>query len=245
MPELARADYDKLVDDIVAALAPVAAAAPSPALASALESTLLRPDATAADIERLCAEAAAMKVAAVCVNPLWIGRAAASLRGTPVLAVAAVGFPHGADGAALKLAAAAECLKLGADELDVVMNLGALRAGEPAIAQAELAAIVALAHAAGARVKAIVELPLLGELGLRAAAAALAAGADFLKTATGFSAPRPATPADVASLRTLAAGRARIKAAGGIRTQVEAQALLAAGADRIGTSSAAQVLAGN
>src|SRR6185312_5248032 len=112
MPELARADYDKLVDDIVAALGPVTA--PAPALASAIESTLLRPDATAADIERLCTEAAAMEVAAVCVNPLWIGRAAACLRGTPVLAVAAVGFPLGADGAALKLAAAAECLKLGA-----------------------------------------------------------------------------------------------------------------------------------
>lgn len=243
MPELARADYDKLVDDIVAALGPVTASVPAPALASAIESTLLRPDATAADIERLCAEAAALEVAAVCVNPLWIGRAAACLRGTPVLAVAAVGFPLGADGAALKLAAAAECLKLGADELDVVMNLGAIRAGEAAAAQAELAAIVACARDAGARVKAIVELPLLGpELGLRAAAAALAAGADFLKTATGFSSPRPATPEDLVALRTLAAGRARIKAAGGIRTPAQAQALLAAGADRIGTSSPAQVL---
>ncbi|HET9785341.1 MAG TPA: deoxyribose-phosphate aldolase [Terriglobales bacterium] len=243
MPELARADYDRLVDDIVAALAP-AAAAPAPiALAAHLEATLLRPDATAAEIERLCSDAVSWGVAGVCVNPQWIGLAAASLRGTPVLAIAAVGFPLGAEGAALKLAAAAECLKLGADELDVVMNLGALRAGQPIAAQAELAAIVALAHAAGARVKAIVELPLLGpELGQSAALAALAAGADFLKTATGFSSPRPATPEDVATLRALAAGRARIKAAGGIRTNAQALALLAAGADRLGASSVADLL---
>ena len=242
MPEIARADYDKLVDDIVAALAP---AAPAPTgLAAHLDATLLRPDATAAGIERLCADAVQWGVAGVCVNPQWIGLAAASLRGTPVLAIAAVGFPLGADGAALKRVAAAECLKLGADELDVVMNLGAIRAADDAVAQAELAAIVALAHQAGARVKAIVELPVLGpDLGRRAALAALAAGADFLKTATGFSSPRPVTPEDVALLRALAAGRARIKASGGIRTAAQAQALRAAGADRIGTSATAELLA--
>jgi deoxyribose-phosphate aldolase len=155
-----------------------------------------------------------------------------------VLVAAAVGFPLGASGAAVKQFEAAECLKLGADELDVVIDLGALKSGTGAAVEAELASLVQLAHGAGAKLKAILELPrLTAEEKARAAGCALAAGADFLKTSTGLSGAE-ATPADVALLHQLAAGRAAVKASGGIRTRAQAEALVAAGATRLGTSHA-------
>lgn len=239
MIELPADDYRALVSDIARAVAASAPApAPSGSLAGMIDATLLRPDATAADIDQLCDDAARHGFAAVCVNPVWVARAAARLRPTPVRVAAVVGFPLGANGAAVKQFEAAECLKLGADELDVVMDLGALKSGADATVEAELSTIVNLAHAAGARVKAILELGLLtGEEKARAARLALAAGADFLKTSTGFSTPE-STPADVALLHQLAAGRAGIKASGGIRTRAQAEALVAAGATRLGTSHA-------
>ena len=247
MIELPADEYRDLVAQIAREIsvrrAPAAAASVG-SLAAMIESTLLRPDTTAAGIDQLCEDAARYGFAAVCVNPVWIARAAARLHPTPVRVVAVVGFPLGANGAAVKQFEAAECLKLGADELDVVLDIGGLKAGADAAVEAELAAIVQRAHAAGAAVKAILELPLLNEEEkARAARFALAAGADFLKTSTGFLSSRAVTVEDVALLRTLAQGRAGIKAAGGIRTLVQAQALAAAGATRLGTSSAAAILA--
>ncbi|MGH9477490.1 MAG: deoxyribose-phosphate aldolase [Terriglobales bacterium] len=243
MIELARHDYDALVEQILQA----ARSRPEPAvavggLAGAIESTLLAPGATAVEVERLCEEAAALGVAAVCVAPVWTALAVARLRPTPVLVSTVVGFPLGASLGTVKAFEAAECLKLGADELDVVINLGALKSGHHAQVEDELYAITALAHAAAARIKVILEMDLLspGELE-QAVAAALAAGVDFLKNGTGFG-PGGATVEGIARLRVLAAGRARLKAAGGIRTAAQARALLAAGADRIGTSAAAAVL---
>lgn len=236
MIELPAADYHALVVDIAKALAP-AHAASAPALAPCIEYTLLRADATGADVDGLCEEAVRHGFAAVCVNPAWVARVAARLRPTSVLVTTVVGFPLGASSAAVKQFEAAECLKLGADELDVVINLGALKSGADASVEAELRSLVAGAHAAGAKLKAILELSLLSEEEKRRAAQlALAAGADFLKTSTGFSTPA-VTTADVALLHTLAAGRAGIKAAGGIRTCAQAEALIAAGATRLGTST--------
>ncbi|MGH9486968.1 MAG: deoxyribose-phosphate aldolase [Terriglobales bacterium] len=240
MAELSPRDYDALVEAILAAAEP--RARPVSRVASALESTLLAPDATASQIEQVCEEAVTLGLAAVCVAPAWIALAAERLRSTPVLAVTVVGFPLGSTLGSAKIYEAAECLKLGADELDVVINLAALKSGHDGRVQGELQTITAQAHAAGARVKAILEMGLLsaGELE-RAADASLAAGADFLKNATGFG-PNGASPEAIARLRDLAGGRARIKAAGGIRTAAQAEALLHAGADRLGSSHAASVL---
>lgn len=238
MVTLAVEDYRALVDAIAAELAPAPAAALAAdrALASAIEATLLAPSATTADIERLCEQAAAWSVAGVCVAPSRVALTAERLRPTPVLVVAAVAFPLGAATASAKRFEAAECLKLGADELDVVINVGALKSGDGDAVRIELAGIVELAHAAGARVKAILELPLLAPPEQeRAAQLALEAGVDFLKTSTGTAGA--ATVEQVEMLRRLADGRARVKAAGGIRTAAQARALMAAGADRLGTST--------
>ncbi|MGH9413930.1 MAG: deoxyribose-phosphate aldolase [Terriglobales bacterium] len=240
MGELSVSDYNALVEEIVAAVRPRPKAVGS--LAAAIESTLLAPDATAAQIEALCDHAAAAGMAAVCVAPVWVALAAERLRATSVLVVTVIGFPLGASLGSVKLYDAAECLKLGADELDVVINLGALKSGNDARVQGELAAVTALARAAGGRVKAILEMGLLspGELE-RACAAALAAGVDFVKNGTGTG-RGDATPEGIARLRTLVGTRTRIKAAGGIRTAAQARALLAAGADRLGTSAARALL---
>jgi len=249
MPTLPETEYRALVRDIAAALevqatAMAAPATTRPGLAAALEPTLLSPTATGDEVDRLCAFAAHHRVAAVCVAPTWLARAAAGLRATPVAVSTVVGFPLGANLGTTKLHEASECVRLGADELDVVVNLGAVRAGDGAVVAGELRSICAVAHAAGARVKAILELPVLDEAEVRRAAAwALEAGVDFLKTATGYGPDaRPATPGDVALLRGLAPAGVGIKAAGGIRSAAAAMALLAAGADRIGTSAAAAIL---
>ncbi|MGH9393761.1 MAG: deoxyribose-phosphate aldolase [Terriglobales bacterium] len=243
MLELAPNDYRELVEAVARQLAPAPSGAGADrALAAALEATLLAADATAAGIDQLCLDAARSGLAAVCVQPSWVARAVAQLRATPVAVATVIGFPLGANLGSSKRDEAAACLALGADELDLVINLGALKSGNEAAVRGEVVAVAALAQAAGSRLKVIVEMGLMdrGEVA-RVAAIALEAGADFLKTGTGFG-PRPASAADVALLRELAAGRARIKAAGGIRTRGQALALLAAGADRIGSSTAAAIV---
>lgn len=243
MLELPLEEYRALVAEI-ARHAQAAAPRPAPgAVASTIESTLLRANATPGDVEQLCAEALRHGFAAVCVQPEMLAAAAAALRGSPVLAVTVVDFPLGAGLGAVKLFQAEQCLKLGADELDVVMNLGAFKAGRDAQVQSELAAIAGLAHGAGARLKVILEMARLEEAEKpRAARLALEAGADFLKTSTGAIPDGGATVGDVALLRSLAPPTVGIKAAGGIRTLAQAQALLAAGANRLGTSHAVQMV---
>jgi deoxyribose-phosphate aldolase len=241
MLELPAQEYNDLVNAIVARLPPAATPAAAP-LAAALESTLLQPSAPVA-IDRLCAEAVRLGCAAVCVNPVDIARAVAALRASPVRAVAVLNFPLGSGLASAVVREAAECLKLGADELDLVAPLGALESGDDAAVLAMLAPIAADAHACGARLKVILAMPLLSPAAVRRGCElALQAGADYLKTGTGFG-PRGVTVEDVTTLRGLLAGRAPIKAAGGIRTRAQAEALLAAGATRLGTSAAAAILA--
>jgi deoxyribose-phosphate aldolase len=216
------------------------------ALAAVIDHTLLKPDATGADVARLCDEALAHGFAAVCVNPRWVEPVAARLAGSAVKLCTVVAFPLGAATPAMKAREAAELAALGAEELDYVVDLGAVRAGRFDDLRAEAAAVVGAARAArsDAVVKAILETALWSPDEITAAAEALVAdGVDFLKTSTGFG-PGGATPAAVALLAGAAAGRAKVKASGGIRTADDARAMLAAGADRLGTSAGVAIVAG-
>jgi deoxyribose-phosphate aldolase len=216
------------------------ASASARALAAVLDHTLLRPDATAADIDRLCEEARRHGFHAVCLQPCWVARAARALAGSGVGVASVVAFPHGASVAAIKAAEAARAVADGATELDVVANLGWIRAGDDAALTADLAAVVAAAP--GIPVKAILETNLFpAERKAAAARAACAAGVAFVKTSTGFG--TAATEEDVALLRRVVGPSVGVKASGGIRTRAQALALLAAGASRLGTSASVTLVA--
>jgi deoxyribose-phosphate aldolase len=203
-----------------------------------IDHTLLKPDATEAQVLHLCDEALAHGFASVCVNPLWVALAAERLKGSAVAVCAVVAFPLGAQPAAFKARDAADLVALGADELDYVVDLGAVRDGRVGRLTEEAAAIGDAARAdRPVALKAILETALLTETEATAAAeAAIAGGVDFVKTSTGFG-PGGATVQAVALLARVAAGRAGVKASGGIRTAADARAMLEAGADRLGTSA--------
>ena len=205
-------------------------------IAGVVDYTLLRPDATERDIDRLCDEGAAAGVIAVCVNGAWVRRCVERLRGTPVRVAAVVGFPLGAGAPGAKAAEAAIAAADGAGELDMVIALGPAKAGAwPAVAR-DVAAVVAAAP--GVPVKAILETALLGpEEIVQACRASREAGAAFVKTSTGFHAAGGATPEAVAAMRGAVGPRFGVKASGGIRTEETALRMLAAGANRIGASS--------
>ncbi len=210
--------------------------------AAVIDHTLLRPDATRAQIMQLCQEAERYDFTAVCVQPCWVAECIRLLHATPVKVASVVAFPHGCTLATSKRLEAAELLRIGADELDMVLNVGALKSGNRALIEQEIRSVAELAHAAGALVKVIVETPVLTrEEKLLAAEIALFAGADFVKTCTGFG-PGGATIEDVALLRSALGARAGVKAAGGIRSASQLQALLQAGATRIGTSASVSIL---
>lgn len=212
-------------------------------LARVIDHTLLRPDATREQVLRLCVEAAAHGFAAVCVNPCWVPVARAALSGSTVQVCAVVGFPLGASPTELKLAEARWCLANGAGELDMVMNLGEAKSGNWEAVRTELSAVAKLAHERGAILKVILENCLLTKDEIEAACrAAVAAGADFVKTATGF-AGGGATVEDVRLMTATVAGACRVKAAGGVRDAAQARAMLAAGAARIGTSAGVAIVA--
>lgn len=218
----------------------------SPArLAAVLDHTLLRPDATRAQVLALCAEAAEHRFACAMVNPTWVHTAAEALAGTGIPVGVVIGFPLGATLAASKRDETVRVLKLGAHDVDMVLNIGLLKSGQTADFDAvrnEIRGVVELAHASGAIVKVILETCLLSfEEKLRAADLALAAGADFLKTSTGFS-TGGATTDDISLLREQAGSRAGVKASGGIRSLADATAMLQAGASRIGASASVKIL---
>ena len=236
----------------IAVPAPFAAAAfaartlSSPAaLAAVLDPTLLKPEATHAQVIRLCHEAAEHRFACAMVNPAWVPCAVETLAGTSIPVGVVLGFPLGASLAASKRDEAARVLKLGAHDLDMVLNIGLLKSATKedyeAIKQ-EIRAIVDLAHTRGAIVKVILETCLLTvEEKLRASEIAIQAGADFLKTSTGFS-TGGATPIDVALLRGVAGARCGVKASGGIRTLADVRAMLEAGANRVGASASVAIV---
>jgi len=206
-------------------------------LAAAIDHTLLGASATPADVERLCAEALEHGFAAVCVNGWHVERCARRLGGSRVGVASVVAFPLGASHPECKLVEARLALEHGARELDMVLQIGALRAGEHALVAEDIAGVVAAAHASGATVKVIVETGALEEDEIVSACRlSEGAGADWVKTCTGFG-PRGATPEDVALMRASVSPRVGVKAAGGIRTLPQARALLAAGATRLGCSA--------
>jgi deoxyribose-phosphate aldolase len=199
-----------------------------------VEHTLLRPEAGAAEVRAHCEEALRHGFVGVCVVPARLAEAAAVLRGNPVALVTTAGFPHGASTADVKAFEAERAYGRGATDVDFVMGIGAAKDGEWDAVRAEFTAIRAAVPEAV--VKAILETGLLTEDEVRrACACAVEAGLDFVKTSTGFG-PRGATVGDVRLLRAAVGERCRVKASGGIRTREQALALVAAGADRIGTS---------
>jgi deoxyribose-phosphate aldolase len=212
-------------------------------LAPFIDHTLLAADATAADVERLCAEAREHGFAAVCVNGLHVARVARALAGSPVAPCSVAAFPLGAMDPRAKRFEAECALDAGAREIDAVIALGALLEGDDALVARDLAGLAEACHARGALLKVILECARLDEPTKRGAARlALDAGADFLKTSTGTAGG--ASEADVRLLVELAAGRAHVKASGGIRDAAAARAMLAAGAARLGTSAGLAILRG-
>jgi deoxyribose-phosphate aldolase len=210
-------------------------------VASAIDHTLLKPDVTHDQITRLCEEAAFFKFAAVCVNPCWISLAVSTLRGTKVKIATTIGFPLGANHINIKRIEAVEAIRVGAQELDMVMNIGALKSGDRKLVQTDIVAVSKVARNAGVILKVILETPLLTlEEKILACELALAAKADFVKTATGFFGG--ATVEDVALMRGVVGDRAQVKASGGIRTASAAHAMLDAGADRIGASASVAIV---
>ena len=215
-------------------------------LAAVIDHTLIKPDATRNQVLQLCREAAEHRFACAMVNPTWVSVAATELKGSGVPVGALVGFPLGATLSSSKRDETTRVLKHGAHEIDMVLNIGLLKSGQVADYEGvrqDIRGVVELAHAQGAIVKVILETSLLSfEDKLRAAEIALSAGADFLKTSTGFS-TGGATPDDIALLRGVAGSRAGVKASGGIRTLSDATAMLDAGASRIGASASVRIVA--
>ncbi|MDF1554372.1 MAG: deoxyribose-phosphate aldolase [Deferrisomatales bacterium] len=204
-----------------------------------IESTLLAATATEAAVEALCAEAVERGFHGVCVAPCRVARAAAALAGTPVRVVSVAGFPLGSQTTRTKVAEVEELLALGAAEVDLVMNVGWFLDGRISPVSQELRR--ARAAAGDAVFKVIVETAAVGPKRVREAAAlALGAGADFLKTSTGYG-PGGATIPDVRALKQVAGSRCGVKASAGIRSFAQARDLIAAGADRIGTSAAGAI----
>lgn len=216
----------------------------SPAqLAAMLDSTNLRLDATAADIESLCREAAGQRFACVMIYPASIPLAARVLKGTGLRIGTVIGFPSGRFATQAKAAEIEAASAAGAQEVDIVMNYAALRDGEAAIATADVAQLTTLAHKLGLLIKVIVETCYLPEPCLLSALRICEdAGADFIKTSTGFGAAG-AKPEHLKLWASHRRGSIQLKAAGGIKTLADAESLLAAGATRLGTSNAAAIVA--
>ena len=210
-------------------------------VAGIIDHTLLKSEATAEQIVRLCEEAAGYNFAAVCVNPWWIGLAVSVLQGTPVKIATTIGFPLGANHTTVKRFEAAEAVRLGAQELDMVMNIGALKSGDRQGVLNDMLAVAQVAHANGAIVKVIIESPLLTlEEKILACQLSLSAKANFVKTATGFFGS--ATPDDVSLMRGVVGDHAGVKASGGIRTAANATSMIAAGANRLGASAGVSIV---
>ena len=210
-------------------------------IASMIDHTLLKPEATPAQVEKLCAEAAEYHFASVCDNPVYIPLAARLLDGTGEKVCCVVGFPLGAIAPEQKAAEAASCAAMGAEELDMVIHVGAAKAGDWALVQRDIAGVVKAA--AGRTVKVIIETCLLtDEEKVKACEAAKAAGADFVKTSTGFS-TGGATTHDIALMRKTVGPEMGVKASGGIRDYATAMAMIEAGANRIGASAGIEIVA--
>jgi deoxyribose-phosphate aldolase len=211
-------------------------------IASFIDHTLLKPDATDAQIARLCDEARTYRFAAVCVNPARVKRCAQLLTDSGVKVCTVVGFPLGATRSEVKAFETQRAIADGATEIDMVINIGALKDKNHALVLHDMAAVVEAAHAGGALVKVIIETALLtDDEKVTACRLALEAGAEFVKTSTGF-AVSGATAQDVALMRRTVGPKVGVKAAGGIRTYADAQKMIEAGATRIGASASVKIV---
>lgn len=211
-------------------------------VASLIDHTLLKPEATERDIASLCEEARPAGFASVCINPYWVRFAADLLSGSSVRVCTVIGFPLGANQVRTKISEAELALSEGARELDMVLNIGALRSHFFAAVQDEIAQLATLAHAGGAIIKVILETCLLtDEEKIKACLLSADAQADFVKTSTGFS-KSGATIADVQLMRHSVGPSLGVKASGGVRTFNSLREMVAAGATRIGTSSGVSIL---
>jgi len=211
-------------------------------LAGMIDHTLLKPQATEDQFRQLCAEARQLSFATVCINPAWVELCASLLRGTPVKVCTVIGFPLGATLPEVKAFEVQRCVTLGASELDMVINIGALKSRRYDVVEDDIAAVVNAGHALGGTVKVIIEAAYLtDEEKVEACALSKAAGADYVKTSTGFG-PSGATVEDVALMRRVVGPEMGVKAAGGIRTAEDAKAMIAAGATRIGASASVKIV---
>ncbi|MGD0681323.1 MAG: deoxyribose-phosphate aldolase [Terracidiphilus sp.] len=211
-------------------------------LAAVIDHTLLKPDATREQVEKLCDEAIRYRFACAMVNPLWASTAVGALSGTGVPVGVVIGFPLGASLVSTLHQEAAALSRLGVRELDMVIPIGLLKSGDNQGVQNAILTAVNVAHHHGALLKVILETCLLSvEEKLRGSELAIQAGADFIKTSTGFSSGG-ATPADVALMRGVAGNRCGVKASGGIRTLADVKTMLEAGATRIGASASVAIV---
>ncbi|MCZ7572364.1 MAG: deoxyribose-phosphate aldolase [Ardenticatenaceae bacterium] len=214
----------------------------APDIARVIDHTLLKPDATRQQIEALCAEARTHHFASVCINPFWVPVCVQRLHGSDVAVCTVVGFPLGATTTEVKAFETDQACRNGATEIDMVVNIGALKSGDYETVAADIGAIVVTAHRHGAIVKVIIEAALLTDAEkVEASTIVKSASADYVKTSTGF-AKGGATVADVALLRRVVGPSLGVKAAGGVRTYQEALDMVAAGATRIGASAGVKIV---
>ena len=213
-------------------------------IASYIDHTLLKPEAGEADVLKVCAEAAEYSFKSVCVNPVWVKTVKTALRGSGVLTCSVVGFPLGATPTDVKTFEARGAVLDGADEVDMVINIAAARAGDKGALVEDISAVAEAVHASGAILKVIIETVFLSDdQKVLACQAAVEAGADFVKTSTGFNGGG-ATAEDIALMRRAVGPDLGVKASGGVRSLADAQAMIAAGATRIGASSGIAIVKG-
>jgi deoxyribose-phosphate aldolase len=211
-------------------------------LAPTIDHTLLKPDATQDQIAQLCFEARKHGFASVCVNPAQVKLCADLLKDSGIPVCTVVGFPLGATSTDVKVFEAQQAIREGASELDMVINVGALKSRDYELVERDIASLARACHAGNAILKVIIEAALLtDEEKVAACQLAKVAGADFVKTSTGFG-PGGATAEDVALMRRVVGTSMGVKAAGGIRSHADAQKMIAAGASRIGASASVKIL---
>jgi len=222
---------------------PATTALPPDKLVKLIDHTLLKPEATAEDIEKLCAEAKQYGFYSVCVNPIWVRKAKELLRGTAVKVCAVVGFPLGAQSPDIKTLEARRALREGAQEIDMVINIGALKSKDDLLVGRDIRGVVEVCDEARAVSKVILETALLSdEEKVRACKLSMKAGADFVKTSTGFS-KSGATVEDVSLMaRTVAPRKLGVKASGGVRTYADVVKMVDAGATRVGSSNSVKIV---
>lgn len=212
-------------------------------IAAMIDHTLLKPEATKPQIEALCHEAKEYKFASVCVNPTWVSTAKELLQGSGVKVCTVIGFPLGATTSETKAFETKNAIENGAEEVDMVINIGALKDHNDELVENDIRAVVEAAKGK-AHTKVIIETSLLSkEEKIRACELALKAGADFVKTSTGFS-TGGATPEDIALMRKTVGPDMGVKASGGVRSTEDVQKMIEAGATRIGASSSIAIVNG-